>query len=76
MHVVREENHKTRMVVDYSRTINRFTALDAYPMKRIDGVVDTMSKYLITSSRDLKDAYHQLDLSSEDKELTAFEADG
>ena len=76
VHVVREENHKTRMVVDYSRTINRFTALDAYPMKRIDGVVDTMSKYLITSSRDLKDAYHQLYLSSEDKELTAFEADG
>ena len=29
--VVSPENHKKRLVVDYSQTINRFTLLDAYP---------------------------------------------
>ena len=30
--VARNENHKKRMVIDYSQTINRFTLLDAYPL--------------------------------------------
>ena len=29
-------NHKKRLVVDYSQTINRYTQLDAYPLPRID----------------------------------------
>ena len=33
--VVSPENHKKRLVVDYSQTINRFTLLDAYPLPRI-----------------------------------------
>ena len=76
VHVVREENHKTRMVVDYSRTINRYTALDAYPMKRIDDLVHSMSKYTVFSSLDLKSAYHQLEIDENSKEYTGFEAGG
>ncbi|GFX03587.1 retrovirus-related Pol polyprotein from transposon opus [Trichonephila clavipes] len=34
--VIREENHKPRMVVDYSQTINKYTLLDAYPLPKIE----------------------------------------
>ena len=30
--VTSSENHKRRMVIDYSDAINKFTELDAYPM--------------------------------------------
>ncbi len=30
--ITTNENHKKRMVVDYSQTINRYTQLDAYPL--------------------------------------------
>ncbi|GFT05383.1 retrovirus-related Pol polyprotein from transposon opus [Trichonephila clavipes] len=33
--VIRGENHKPRMVVDYSQTINKYTLLDAYPLPKI-----------------------------------------
>jgi len=38
--VVTQQSGKRRMVIDYSRTINRFTQLDAYPLPRIDEIVD------------------------------------
>ena len=38
--VVTEQSGKRRMVIDYNRTINRFTQLDAYPLPRIDEIVD------------------------------------
>ncbi|GFV47633.1 putative retrovirus-related pol polyprotein from transposon opus [Trichonephila clavipes] len=34
--VIRGENHKPRMVVDYSHTINKYTLLDAYPLPKIE----------------------------------------
>ena len=72
--VVRDPNHKVRMVVDYSRTVNRYTSLDAYPMKNIDALVQLMAKYSVYSSFDLTHAYYQVLLHPEDKEFTAFQA--
>ena len=34
--VKNEQSGKRRMVIDYSRTINRFTQLDAYPIPQIE----------------------------------------
>ncbi|GFX40244.1 retrovirus-related Pol polyprotein from transposon opus [Trichonephila clavipes] len=34
--VIRGENHKPRMVVDYSQTINKYTLLDVYPLPKIE----------------------------------------
>ena len=74
--VTNDERHRRRMVVDYSRTINRFTQLDAYPMPRMHDLVHKMAKYRIFSKIDLKSAYYQLPLRDSEKQYTAFEADG
>ncbi len=67
---------RKRMVVDYSRTINRFTHLDAYPLPRMDEMVRKISQYRVFSTLDLKSAYHQIALKPEEKVYTAFEANG
>ncbi|XP_054259721.1 uncharacterized protein LOC128984427 [Macrosteles quadrilineatus] len=74
--VVSSDNHKRRMVVDYSQTINRFTELDAFPLPRIDDIVNKVASYKVYSSIDLKSAYHQIPITENDKPYTAFEACG
>jgi hypothetical protein len=74
--VTHNERHKRRMVVDYSQTINRFTLLDAYPLPKIDMLVQSIAKYNYFSRLDLKSAYYQIPLHEEDKPFTAFEANG
>ena len=68
--------HKPRMVVDYSRTINKYTSLDAYPLPRIDDMALEVSKLKYYSTFDLKSAYHQIPILEADRIFTAFEADG
>jgi len=64
------------MVIDYSQTINRFIVLDAYPLPRIDQQVNEPAKCKWFSTLDLKSAYYQVALATEDRAYTAFEADG
>ena len=64
------------MVIDYSRTINRFTDLDAYPLPRMDDLAQTVSKYKLFSTIDLKSAYHQIGIKECEMQYTAFEANG
>ncbi|CAH8833617.1 unnamed protein product [Trichobilharzia szidati] len=74
--VTTNERHKRRMVIDYSQTINRFTLLDAYPLPKIDEIIEKISKYTVFSTLDLKSAYHQIPIKEEEKLFTAFEACG
>ena len=74
--IVTNERQRKRLVVDYSRTINRFTRLDAYPLPRMDDLAQEISKFKIYSSLDLKSAYHQIPIKEEDKPYKAFEANG
>lgn len=74
--VVTQNSGKKRMVVDYSRTINRFTLLDAYPLPRIDELVNKVAKNSFYSTLDLKSAYHQIPIRDSEKIYTAFEANG
>nr|VZI48276.1 unnamed protein product [Spirometra erinaceieuropaei] len=74
--VVANENHKKRMVVDYSQTINRYTLLDAYPSPRIDEMVERIANYDTYSTLDLKSAYHQIPIRVKERPYTAFEACG
>ena len=71
-----DEHHRKRMVIDYRNTINTFTELDAYPMPNIQEHVETISQFKVFSTFDLKSAFHQIPIRDEDKQYTAFEADG
>jgi hypothetical protein len=50
--VTKNLNHKRRMVVDYSQTINRFTYLDAYPLPRLDEMIECISQECLPSDSD------------------------
>lgn len=69
-------NRKRRMVIDFSRTINRFTLLDAFPLPLIDSIVNEVAKNRFFSVVDLSDAYYQIEISAEERPYTAFEAGG
>ena len=71
-----DENKKKRMCVDYSQTINLYTELDAYPLPRIDDLVNTLASYNVFSTFDLRSAYHQISIADLDRRFTALEADG
>ena len=74
--VTKDENHRKRLAIDYSQTINRFTLLDAFPLPRITDMVNKITQYRVFSTIDLRSAYHQVPLKEEDKPYTAFEARG
>jgi len=76
------------MVIDYSQTVNKYTLLDAYPLPRMQDVVQNVQSLLhvdltsayhqveLPTSDDLTSAYHQVELPTSDRLYTAFEADG
>ena len=72
--VVKAENHRRRMVQDYSQTINPFTYLDAYPLPSTLDIVTKVAQYSHFSTLDLKSAYHQILIPEEDRKYTAFQA--
>ena len=43
--VVSDENHKKRLVVDYSNTINLYTELDTYPMPNITDMINNIAQH-------------------------------
>ncbi|GFT30801.1 retrovirus-related Pol polyprotein from transposon gypsy [Trichonephila clavipes] len=74
--VIRGENHKPRIVVDYSQTINKYTLLDSYPLPKIEEVILKISKNKVFSKIDLQSAYHQIPIQDSERHYTAFEACG
>lgn len=70
------QRRRKRMCVDYSQTINQYTELDAYPLPRIDDMVNDLANYSVFSTFDLKSAYHQIPIKEADSKYTAFEANG
>ena len=68
------QRHKKRMCIDYSQTINLFTELDAYPLPRIEDMVNKLSQFKVFSTFELKSAYHQIPLRESETKFTAFEA--
>ena len=74
--VVTQDNHKKRMVIDYSRTINKFTFVDSYPLPKMHDVVQKVAQYKIYSILDMSSAYHQVEIPACDRMYTAFQAEG
>ena len=70
------ETGKRRLCIDYSQTINLFTELDAYPIPRIEDIVNNLAGYQFYATYDLKSAYHQVPIREGDVQFTAFEVAG
>lgn len=69
-------SHRKRLCVDYSQTINQYTKLDAYPLPKIDEMVNNLAQYKVFSTFDLKSAYYQVPIQESDRKFTGFEANG
>ena len=67
---------KPRLVIDYSRTINKFTLQDAYPLPNRDTIANKVASFRVFSAFDLRSAYHQIPILDHEKPYTAFEASG
>ena len=67
---------KKRIVIDYSETVNLYTDVDAYPFPDVESMLTRAAAFHYFSKIDLKSAYHQIPLRSDDKPFTAFEVGG
>ena len=62
---------KQRLCVDYSQTINLYTEFYAYPLPRIDTMINKLVQYKVFSTYDLKNAYHQIPISQAERKYTS-----
>ena len=69
--VVKKRDHTIRICVDYRR-LNSVTPVDAYPMPRIDELIDRIGKAQYITTLDLSKGYWQVPMKEEDKAKTAF----
>ena len=60
-----------RVCVDMRR-VNTAVVKDGYPLPRIDDVLDQLGGSQFFSRLDLTDAYHQLEVYPDSRELTTF----
>ena len=67
---------KSIIKINYFQTINQFTMLDAYPLPKIEDLVNKVSQDQCYSSVDLQLAYHQVPLLENERPYTAFETIG
>jgi len=64
------------MVIDYPRSVSRFTQLDAHPLPKIDEVVNNDVQDKFYSYVDLRTAYYQVPIREDERPYPAFEATG
>ncbi|GBG74143.1 hypothetical protein CBR_g17856 [Chara braunii] len=64
---------KVRMRIDY-RGLNRITRKNAYPLPRIDDLLDAAGGCKVFSKIDLKSGYHQIEVNPADQHKTAFKS--
>jgi putative transposase len=69
--IVTKKDGSPRFCVDY-RKINSITRKDVYPLPRIDDIIEQLSGSSWFTKFDLKNGYHQLPISEQDKMKTAF----
>ena len=68
---VKKKDGTLRLCVDY-RLLNKLTIRDAYPLPRIQDLLDDMKDATVFSKMDLKTGYYQLRMLPEDEHKTAF----
>ena len=69
--MVKKKDGSLRMCVDYRR-LNAVSHIDAYPMPRIDDLIDGLGNARFISTLDLTRGYWQLPVAEKDRHKTAF----
>ena len=69
--MIRNSNDKYRFCIDF-RKLNAVSKADAYPLPYMDAILRKVKSAKYISTLDLSSAYHQIPLTPESKELTAF----
>ena len=69
--IVKKQDGGLRICVDY-RQLNQVTKFDAYPMPRIEELLDKVGNAEFITTLDLAKGYWQVPMHEEDKEKTAF----
>ena len=66
------QHDKKRLCIDYSQTMNQYTELYAYPLSRIDDMINNLAHYKVFSTFDLRNAYHQVPIVKDDRKYKAL----
>ena len=69
--LVKKKDGTMRVCVDYRR-LNAVTQVEAYPMPRIDEIIDQLGKARYISTLDLTKGYWQMPVAVKDRPKTAF----
>ena len=69
--LVKKKDGSLRMCVDYRR-LNAVSDADAYPMPRVDDMIDALGKAKYITTLDLARGYWQVPVLEESRPLTAF----
>ena len=69
--IIKKKDDTIRLCVDYRR-LNAMTQVDAYPMPRIDDILDQVGQARYITTLDLAKGYWQLPVAEEDRPKTAF----
>ena len=71
MVLVKKKDGSLRVCVDFRR-LNGVTRQDAYPMPRIDELIDRLGRAKVITTLDLSKGYWQVPVAAEDRAKTAF----
>ena len=69
--LVKKSDGSLRLCVDYRR-LNQVSQFDAYPMPRVEELIDRIGKSKYISTMDLARGYWQVPMAPKDREKTAF----
>ena len=69
--VVKKKSGEIRLVIDF-RELNKMVIAEHYPLPRKDDMLSNLGGAKKFSSLDLRSAFHQIELSEDSRELTAF----
>ncbi|XP_076036100.1 uncharacterized protein LOC143022050 [Oratosquilla oratoria] len=69
--LIPKSNNTYRLVVDYRR-VNEKTKADAYPLPRIEDIIDNLGTATFLTKLDFLHGFYQISLHPDAKEITAF----
>ena len=69
--LVNKSNGEKRMCLDY-RKVNKHLAVDIHPLPKLEELVENVSGHGWYATLDLKDAYYQVMLDEESRDITTF----